>query len=240
MEANTYNGPTMIEAGTLTLSASGSVADSDEIVIAGGAVFNVTALSLPFSLSPGQIFSNSTSTARITGNFNTGSGTLSFTYTAGIPSFTISSGTLTLSAGTGLTINNTGTPLGVGTYAIIAAGGGTVDGSLPASYAVTGAGIAAGTTTSLAISGGALTLTVSVATPPKITGISVNGPTLMISAMNGKPDGPFVLLGSTNLTLPLNQWTPILTNEFDGNGGLRLMTNVIDPNNPLEFYILSQ
>lgn len=240
MEPNTYNGPTTVNAGTLALGASGSIANSDEIVIAGGAVFNVTALSSPFSLGPGQMLSNSTSNATISGNFNAGSGTLSLTYTAGAPSLIISSGTLTLSAGTGLTINNTGAPLGVGTYIIIAAGGGTAAGILPASYTVTGAGIAAGTTTSLTISGGALTLTVSAELPPRMTGISVNGTTLTISAMNGKPDGQFVLLGSTNVGLPLNQWTPILTNELDGSGDLRLVTNIINANIPFEFYILSQ
>jgi len=40
--------------------------------------------------------------------------------------------------------------------------------------------------------------------------------------------------------LPLGQWTPILTNNFDGSGDLNLVTNIINPANPLEFYLLLQ
>src|ERR1039458_4877756 len=38
------------------------------------------------------------------------------------------------------------------------------------------------------------------------------------------------------LANPLNQWTPILTNNFDGSGHLNLSTNVINPSVPQEFY----
>jgi hypothetical protein len=73
---------------------------------------------------------------------------------------------------------------------------------------------------------------------PHITGISLSGTTLTLTATNGHIGGRFTLMGSTNLFLPLNQWTPILTNAFDGSGNLNLSTNIINPNNPLEFYLL--
>lgn len=73
---------------------------------------------------------------------------------------------------------------------------------------------------------------------PHITGIKLNGPTLTMTANNGPAGGQFRLVGSTNLTLPKNQWKPILTNNFDSNGDLNLSTNVISLNNPLEFYLL--
>ena len=86
-----------------------------------------------------------------------------------------------------------------------------------------------------------LTLTtVPVTQPAHFTSISVSGTTLTISATNGADGGQYVLLGTTNLTKPLSQWTPILTNNFDGSGNLNLSTNVVNPAVPQQFYILSE
>jgi len=38
----------------------------------------------------------------------------------------------------------------------------------------------------------------------------------------------------------LAQWTSVLTNSFDGTGNLNLSTNIVNPNNPSEFYILEE
>jgi hypothetical protein len=73
---------------------------------------------------------------------------------------------------------------------------------------------------------------------PHINGMKMNGTTLTMTATNGPANGQFVLMGSTNLALPRSQWTPIFTNSFDGNGNLDLSTNIINPNSPLEFYLL--
>lgn len=236
---NTYNGPTIISAGTLALSVSGAISNTAPIIIAGGATFNVSALSSPFTLASGQGLSNSTSTATINGSINTSSGTLSLTYAAGTPSLSITSGTLQLSSSTVLKINNTGPALQAGTYTLVTANGGTLSGTLPSSLTLGGGGIAGGTTASLQMSSGALTL---VVTPPMahITGIHLNGATLTLTATNGAAGGPYVLLQSTNAALPLNQWKPILTNNFNGSGTANLATNIINPNNPLEFFLLSQ
>ena len=76
------------------------------------------------------------------------------------------------------------------------------------------------------------------ANPPRITGIGLNGPTLTLTATNGLPNEGYALLSSTNVALPLNQWTPVLTNKFDGSGNLNLSTNVINPGDAQRFYIL--
>ena len=73
---------------------------------------------------------------------------------------------------------------------------------------------------------------------PHITGMKMTGATLTMTANNAPANGQFTLVGSTNLTLPLKQWKPILTNSFDSNGNLNLSTNIINPGIPLEFYIL--
>jgi hypothetical protein len=78
------------------------------------------------------------------------------------------------------------------------------------------------------------------AQPAWITSIGVSGTTLTLTATNGVDGGRFVLLGTTNLTVPLNQWTPILTNNFGGSGDLNLSTNVINPGVPQQFYLISQ
>ena len=48
--ANTYVGATVVSDGTLALSSSGSIASSSGIAISGGATFDVTALTTPFTL----------------------------------------------------------------------------------------------------------------------------------------------------------------------------------------------
>ncbi|HEY2084199.1 MAG TPA: hypothetical protein VGI88_15555, partial [Verrucomicrobiae bacterium] len=78
------------------------------------------------------------------------------------------------------------------------------------------------------------------AQPPHITYVTVSGTTLTLNATNGAVGGRVVLLGTTNLTQALSQWTPILTNNFDSNGNLNLSTNVINPAVPQQFFILVQ
>jgi hypothetical protein len=73
---------------------------------------------------------------------------------------------------------------------------------------------------------------------PVITSIGVSGTTLTMTATNGPANGSYVLLQSTNVAAPVAQWTPVLTNSFDGNGNLTLSTNVISPGNPRKFYTL--
>jgi hypothetical protein len=226
------------------LSGSASIASSPAIAIAGGATFNVSGLSSTFALGTGQVLSNSTSTAVVNGNISMGSGTLSLTYAWQTPSLTVTNGTLTLSSGTAVTINNTGGVLGAGTYTLISnattGNAGSVGGGAPSSVTVTGSGIQPGARASLQISGGTLQLVVTGGTPPaaQITGISLNGPMLMMIATNGVAGGQYVLLGSTNVALPLGQWVRILTNNFNGNGNLNLVTNIVNSNNPQVFYLL--
>ena len=82
--------------------------------------------------------------------------------------------------------------------------------------------------------------TVPVTTPPHITSISISGSTLTFSATNGMDGGPFTLLESTNLLLPIAQWTPVFTNSFNGSGAVSLSTNVVNPNTPDEFYLIKE
>jgi hypothetical protein len=74
---------------------------------------------------------------------------------------------------------------------------------------------------------------------PRLTSIKLSGKSLTLSATNGADSGQYVLLESTNVMLPLNKWTHLVTNNFDASGNLRFSTNLINPT-AAQFYILSQ
>ena len=74
-------------------------------------------------------------------------------------------------------------------------------------------------------------------TPVKFTGISVSGTGLTLSVTNGTPNGPWILLQSTNLLLPVSQWPTNRTGNYDGSGNLT--TNILNAaTNPQAFYLL--
>jgi autotransporter-associated beta strand protein len=141
---NTYTGGTTVNAGCLALGSGGSISNTPSICVAGGAVFDVTGLS-SFTLGTGQTLSNSTSTATVVGNLNTGAGIVALTYAAGTPSLQITNGTFTLSTNTVFSVNNTGTNLIPGSYKLIAKGnGGLVAGTVPATFSMGGGGASSG------------------------------------------------------------------------------------------------
>jgi polygalacturonase len=60
---------------------------------------------------------------------------------------------------------------------------------------------------------------------------------LILSGSGGATNGAFYVLSSTNIALPLNQWTLIATNQFDGSGNF-IFTNVVQTNIPQTFFVL--
>jgi len=73
--------------------------------------------------------------------------------------------------------------------------------------------------------------------PPTINNITISGRNIIISGTNNIGSaGTFHLLTSTNLSLPLANWT-VLTNSSFNNGNFSI-TNAIDPTKPAGFYIL--
>ena len=244
---NYHNGNTTVSAGTLALSGNGSIGSSPRIVVAGGATFDVSGLASAFNLGASQTLSNNTSTAVLnvgSNGANTGSGTVSLTYASGTPSFIVTNGTLTLSSSSIVRLNNTGSALAVGNYKIVskATSGntGAVAGTAPSSVTVTGGGIAGGTTASLQITSGELYLVIATIPTPRVTGISVSGVTLTLTATNGALGGQYYLLSTTNLALPFSQWITNMTGNFDGSGQLNLSTNVVNPSVPQTYYLLKQ
>jgi autotransporter-associated beta strand protein len=66
--------------------------------------------------------------------------------------------------------------------------------------------------------------------------ISVGTNGLVMSGSGGVPSGTYYVLETTNMAAPLNLWTPLLTNQFDGNGNFNF-TNPLGTNTQ-SFYLL--
>ena len=135
-------------------------------------------------------------------------------------------GDLTL-AGT-LNISDSG-GFGPGTYPLFTYGGalsvGTVTiGTTPANYTYT-------IDTSIQ---GQVNLIVS---QPQFGNIHLNANGLVMSGSGGTPNANFYLLGSTNLAMPVSNWTRLLTNQFDNSGNFNF-TNAINFNAAQSFYLL--
>lgn len=130
-QPTTYVNNTTISGGTLKLSGSGSLT-SPTITVAGGATFDVSAISYALN---GATLNNSSAGAVLNGSSDCSSGTLSMTYDGVNPPFIQTNGTMTLSGGTVIDVNNPGAVLATGNHTIIAAATagniGQVTGSLP-------------------------------------------------------------------------------------------------------------
>jgi len=72
---------------------------------------------------------------------------------------------------------------------------------------------------------------------PAIGGLRATGSNLVFSGAGGATNGTYYVLTSTNVGLPLNLWTIVATNVFDGNGNFSF-TNSPDPSQSQLFYLL--
>jgi fibronectin type 3 domain-containing protein len=73
--------------------------------------------------------------------------------------------------------------------------------------------------------------------PPNISKIAVAGGSFRLSGTGGFPTSTYHVLATTNLALPMAQWTLVATNQFDSNGNF-VITNSINPAWPQTFYRL--
>jgi rhamnogalacturonan endolyase len=79
------------------------------------------------------------------------------------------------------------------------------------------------------------TLSVVALNSPTIGGIRLSGGNLVISGGGGASQWPFLLLSTTNLSMPA--WIVVATNQFDASGNF-ILTNAISPGSPQTFYKL--
>ncbi|HMD55565.1 MAG TPA: hypothetical protein VKJ65_13535, partial [Phycisphaerae bacterium] len=143
-------------------------------------------------------------------------------------------------AGAGITyggtlnlVNISGAPLAVGnSFQIFSAASyaGSFANIVPATP---GAGLAWGTSQ---LNIGFLNV-VAAPSQPVISSTIVSGGNLIFSGTNGVANGTYYVLTSTNLATPLANWTPLVTNTFDANGGFSV-TNAITSGTPQLFYCI--
>ena len=75
--------------------------------------------------------------------------------------------------------------------------------------------------------------------PPAINHVTNLGGSLVFSGTNGAPNGTYYVLTSTNLALPVANWTRVSTNAFSSSGTFSV-TNAINPAVGQQFYLISQ
>lgn len=80
-------------------------------------------------------------------------------------------------------------------------------------------------------------LSISAVTPPSFAVTDLTDSGLIFSGTGGVANATFYLVSSTNLALPLTNWTRWQTNQFDVSGNFNF-TNVIDGNPPQTYFRL--
>jgi autotransporter-associated beta strand protein len=262
-ESNTYNGPTIVSAGTLALSGSGAIGDSALISVSAGGLLDASASAGGgLTLTSGQEL---TGAGAVKGNVTVSPGAMvapggSLTALAFSNNLTLDPGSTTLIEVSHSPLTNdsarvAGTLAYGGTLIV------TIVGATPlvagdsfrlfsaASYSGAFASISPYTPgPNLAwdtngLSNGVLNIvsTITVPTvPPVITSFSFAGRNVVISGAAAQAGATYYLLTSTNLLLPMRQWTAVSTNvAAQSNNFAFIATNAVSPTDPQQFFILS-
>jgi fibronectin-binding autotransporter adhesin len=80
---------------------------------------------------------------------------------------------------------------------------------------------------------------VGSAAPLSFSSIQTSGHNIVLNAQGGTPLGPVSVLTTTNLLLPLNQWSTLTTGNFDNSGNFTYtVTGALTSGLPQQFYIL--
>jgi len=74
-------------------------------------------------------------------------------------------------------------------------------------------------------------------TPQPRVGVSLAGGNLVFRGSNGVPGWNYYVLASSNVTMPLSNWTRLATHVFDGSGNFSF-TNGVPTNASRQFYLL--
>jgi len=225
--------------GTLDVSAPSSFAlGAGQVLMGNGTVVggNV-ALNSGSTLAPG-FPDNNTYTLTNSGTLALNSGSTNLVAvkkTAGVANSSVTGTTaVTISAGATLVINNVGNPLAAGDAIqlfTVNSVSGTFGTIVPADP---GSGLMWSQST-LDSDG---KLRVAAIPQPDISGIVVGGGNVVLGGTNnGSASTHYVVLSQTNVTLPLNQWQPLVTNPFNPDGSFS-WTNPVVPAETNRFYRL--
>ncbi|HHY85583.1 MAG TPA: hypothetical protein GYA07_08630 [Verrucomicrobia bacterium] len=253
---HTYSGATSIEAGTLALAGNGSIAGSADIRVGADAVLDVS------GRIGGGLLVGGGQTLRgrgvVKGDITIGGGatllpgdsigTLTFSNGLSLAPgsttvFEISAAPLNhdrihvagnLACGGTLIVTDVGAePFSAGdTFELFSAG--SFSGSFD-SVVLPPLPPALAWNTNLLESSGVLSVVGTA--PPAISVVLQAEDGFVFAGTNGQPGATYHVLTSTNLMLPLAQWTRVATNQVDGSGTFSF-TNTIDAAEPGRFFTL--
>jgi len=258
-DSNTYTGTTTVSVGTLALSGTGSINQTPVITVASGATLDASVRTDgTLTLSSGQKLNGFGTLKGVltVASFSTvapgsasGLGMLTVTSDATLDGTNVMK--INKTGGTNDVLSVSGTLTLGGTLAVI-----NLSGTLAAgdSFKLFNASIIKGSfglTNLPALDGNLFWDTsrltngiLSVASPAApvsylaINSFSLSGADLVIGGTN-QGAGTCYVLASTNVTLPMADWTVIATNVLSGSGNFTLTaTNAVNPNAAREFYIL--
>jgi autotransporter-associated beta strand protein len=255
--ASNYNGDTTVNAGTLALSGTGSTANSDEIAVAGGATLDASVRTDgTLTLAARQTL---TGNGTVKGNVVVGNGAA--LAPGGSLSTLMFNNNVTLNGGSTAVFEVSTSPVTndfaqvAGTFVLNGTIFITNVGAAPYaagdSFRLFNAGSYSGAFTNIQpvipdvnlawntnnLTSGVLSIVSSPTPQPRISATTMSAGNFVLSGSNGVPNWPYFVLASTNLSLPLNQWTVIATNPFDAYGNF-IFTDQPDPTLPQNFYLL--
>ncbi|MGH7952542.1 MAG: autotransporter-associated beta strand repeat-containing protein [Limisphaerales bacterium] len=238
---NNYSADTTISKGTLSLTGNGSISNSAIIAVAAGATLDVSERNSALTLANGQTL---TGNGILNGNVIVGNGA---TLLPGGALTTLTfNNNLTLNGGSTTIVEVSKSPATNDVAQVVSNllyGGTLVVTNISANsfsagdnFKLFSAASYHGGFTNIfpaipalnlawdtnALSSGILSIVAMPTPPPKIGVVKINTNNFILSGSNGVPNWPYYVLTSTNLALPLSQWTVIATNTFDGGGNFNL------------------
>lgn len=258
---NTYTGSTIITNGTLMLTNNGSISNSALInittpgilAVAGGGTFTLNSgqtlvgngtingnlnVSTNATISPGN--SGNVGILTVTGSVSLG-GTIAMKLNKTLQTNDViasSGASLNYAGGTLMLTNLSGTLAATDSFKLFSASSYGVSGSLlNISPAIPALNLAWNTNT--LTTDGTLRIVSAPTPPPQFSSAIANGNNIILNGTNGPAGYPFIILTSTNVALPLAQWTAVATNNFDSNGNFAF-TNSASTTSQLFFLLKLQ
>jgi autotransporter-associated beta strand protein len=242
--ANIYSGPTVVNNGTLLVS--GSLSAPSTVTVNGGTLGgsgtisgNVTVANASTAIIHPEGGSTLTLNSNMTVNASSGViFDLTNSTSSGDDQIVLDGQGVLSCNGAQITINSAGT-LAPANYVLFnVTGGGSISGTFSNKPAWVGLTPSNASSYGITNVGNQVLLQYTSSGPaqPHMTGISLSGGNLVISGTNGTSGDNFVVLTTTNVALPLSQWTPVATNMFGGSNFS--FTNPINGSLPHSFYII--
>lgn len=240
--AGTYTGPTIVSSGTLAVNGSladtsGTLVEANGTLAGTGSIGGNVTVNAGGAAAPGS--AGTIGTLTIAGNVSLSGNTVINISATPLTNSILNAGGAITYGGTLTVTNLAGTLALSNTFTLFRAS--NLSGTFTATnLPALNPGLAwnwnPATATLSVVTGGSFAPTV----PPVIKSFSISGANVTLSGTNAQAGAIYYLLTSTNLLMPLSQWTAVSTNVASGANNFTFTgTNAVSPNSPKQFYILS-